>query len=222
MAFIQGHLRRLALSGLVLAGLAGAFVQPAFAQAVVVQGNTRVDADTIRSYFTGTSEAQVNQGYKDLVATGLFSDVHVSRQGGRVVVAVHENNLINRVAFEGNSKVKTEQLAAEIQSKSRGPYAPTIVQADVQRIQDVYRRSGRADAGVTARTVDLPNGRVDVVFTVDEGSKTGVKSINFVGNQAFSAYRLRGEGAGEGLGIVLEHDDARQRIGRVQPDDGTL
>ena len=191
MAFIQGHLRRLALSGLVLAGLAGAFVQPAFAQAVVVQGNTRVDADTIRSYFTGTSEAQVNQGYKDLVATGLFSDVHVSRQGGRVVVAVHENNLINRVAFEGNSKVKTEQLAAEIQSKSRGPYAPTIVQADVQRIQDVYRRSGRADAGVTARTVDLPNGRVDVVFTVDEGSKTGVKSINFVGNQAFSAYRLR-------------------------------
>jgi outer membrane protein insertion porin family len=44
---------------------------------------------------------------------------------------------------------------------------------------------------VTARTVDLPNGRVDVVFTVNEGGKTGVRSIEFSGNNEFSSSRLR-------------------------------
>ena len=48
---------------------------------------------------------------KALYATGLFSNVRVSREGGRVVIVVTENNVINRVAFEGNSKVKTESSA---------------------------------------------------------------------------------------------------------------
>jgi outer membrane protein insertion porin family len=66
-----------------------------------------------------------------------------------------------------------------------------MVEADVQRIIDVYQRAGHSDATVTSRIVSLPNGRVDVVFTINEGGKTGVKSINFVGNHAFSSYRLR-------------------------------
>jgi outer membrane protein insertion porin family len=173
----------------MVAGLAAA--GPAFAQSVVVRGNRRVDTETIRSYFTSTDPAGVSEGVKSLQATGLFSDVRVSRQGGSVVVSVVENNVINRVAFEGNSKLKSDQLATEVQTRSRGAYNPATVQSDIERIRDLYRRGGRADATVTARTVDLPNGRIDVVFTIDEGGKTGVKSINFVGNQAISSYRLR-------------------------------
>ena len=99
-----------------------------------------------QAYFTGSDQAAVNKGVKDLYATGLFSDVRVSRAGGRVVIIVTENNVINRVAFEGNSKVKTETLTAEVQSKSRGPYSQAMVDADIERIKDVYRRSGRAAA----------------------------------------------------------------------------
>ncbi|WP_244532045.1 outer membrane protein assembly factor BamA [Methylocapsa palsarum] len=166
-------------------------ISSAFAAGVVVQGNRRVDSETIQSYFTGSDQAAVNKGVKDLYATGLFTDIKVRRDGGSVVIVVTENNTINRVAFEGNSKVKTETLAAEVQSKSHGPYSPATVDADIERIKDVYRRSGRAAAKVTSRTVDLPNGRLDVVFTVDEGDKTGVKTINFVGNEAYSAGKLR-------------------------------
>jgi len=166
-------------------------VPAAFAQNIGVQGNRRVDADTIRSYFTGTDATAVNKGVKDLYATGLFSDVKVLHEGGRLVIAVKENNVINRVAFEGNSKLKTEQLSSEVQSKSRGPYNEATVAADVERIKDSYRRSGRAAATVTSRIVDLPNGRVDVVFTVNEGDKTGVKSIVFVGNHVYSSGKLR-------------------------------
>ena len=167
-----------------------ALLPSAFAQ-VTVRGNTRVDSETIRSYFTGSDSAAVNQGVKDLYATGLFSDVRVSRSGQGVVISVSENKIINRVAFEGNSKLKPEQLQTEITSKSRGPYSPSIVNADIERIKDSYRRSGRAAASVTARTVDLPNGRLDVVFTINEGDKTGVKTINFVGNTIYSSGKLR-------------------------------
>jgi outer membrane protein insertion porin family len=185
---IRGFLNRLAVAVVVAAGLAGS-VSVAFAQNVVVHGNRRVDTDTVRSYFTGND---VNKGVEDLRKTGLFSNVRARRDGGTIVVDVAENNVINRVAFEGNSKVKTETLQAEIQSRSRGPFDPAMVDADVQRILEVYRRSGRAAASVKYRTVDLPNGRLDVVFTVDEGAKTGVKEIRFIGNDVYSGYRLRG------------------------------
>jgi outer membrane protein insertion porin family len=185
---IRGFLNRLALAVVVAAGVAGT-VSMAFAQNVVVHGNRRVDTDTVRSYFTGTD---VNKGVEDLRKTGLFSSVRARREGGTIVVDVAENNVINRVAFEGNSKVKTESLQAEIQTRSRGPFDPAIVDADIQRILEIYRRSGRAAASVKYRIVDLPNGRIDVVFTIDEGGKTGVKEIRFIGNEIYSGYRLRG------------------------------
>jgi outer membrane protein insertion porin family len=181
---------RVAVAIVVLAWLAGGTLT-ASAEGVSIQGNKRVDSETIGAYFTGSDQAAINKGVKDLYATGLFSDVRVSRAGGRIVITVTENNVINRVVFEGNSKVKTETLTGEVQSKSRGPYSKAMVDADIERIKDVYRRSGRAAATVTARTVDLPNGRLDVVFTIDEGDKTGVKAINFVGNTVYSSGKLR-------------------------------
>ena len=164
---------------------------PAYAQTVTVKGNSRVDAETIRSYFPSTDAAGVTEGTQSLKATGLFSNVNVSRQGSNVLVTVVENNVINRVAFEGNSKLKSDQLLMEVQTKARGAYSPSIAQSDVERIKEIYRRGGRGDANIKVRTVDLPNGRIDVVFTIDEGSKTGVYAINFTGNTAFSSGRLR-------------------------------
>ncbi len=189
MQYRYRQLTRLFVAIFALAWLIGAL--PAAAAAVSVQGNKRIDAETIANYFTGSDQEAINKGVKALYATGLFSDVRVSHEGGRVVIIVTENNAINRVVFEGNSKVKTEVLTAEVQSKSRGPFSQATVDADIERIKDVYRRSGRAAAKVTARTVELPNGRLDVVFTIDEGEKTGVKTINFVGNQVFSSDKLR-------------------------------
>jgi outer membrane protein insertion porin family len=99
--------------------------------------------------------------------------------------------IINRVAFEGNRKIQKEALDTVVLTKARTPYDQTSINADAERIRDAYRRSGRGLASVTPRLVDLPNGRVDVVFTIKEGDKTGVKSINFVGNKVYSSSRLR-------------------------------
>ena len=172
---------------------------PAFAQAVSsiqVEGNRRVEVETIRSYFKPgpggrLDQARIDDGLKALIETGLFQDVRISQPGGRLIVTVVENPVIGRIAFEGNKKVKDEQLSAEIQSKPRGTLSRPMVQSDAQRIAEIYRRSGRYDIRVTPEIIEQPNNRVDLVFTITEGSKTGVKSVEFVGNSAYSSYRLK-------------------------------
>jgi outer membrane protein insertion porin family len=166
------------------------------AAAIAVEGNRRVEAETIRSYFrTRPGErldaAKVDAGIKALYATGLFQDVRINQVGGRLVVTVVENQVINRVAFEGNRRVKDEQLTAEVQSKARGTFSRPMVQADVARIVEIYRRSGRYDVRVTPNIIERPNNRVDLIFEINEGEKTSIKAINFVGNNAYSGYRLR-------------------------------
>jgi outer membrane protein insertion porin family len=163
---------------------------------IVVEGSRRVEAETIRSYFKlgpggRIGPEQEDEALKALVATGLFADVRINHSGGRIVVTVVENPVINRVAFEGNKKAKDEQLQAETQSKPRGTLSRPTVQADVQRIIEIYHRSGRFDVSVDPKIIELPNNRVDLVFEIKEGDKTGVKDINFVGAHAFSQGRLR-------------------------------
>ncbi|UGY13844.1 outer membrane protein assembly factor BamA [Bradyrhizobium septentrionale] len=189
------------LSGLSIPGTPGTWllVAPAAAQsidAITVEGNRRIEAETVRSYFRPgpggqLDQAAIDDGFKELLATGLFQNVKINRAGGRIVVSVIENPVIDRVAFEGNKKVKDEQLSAEVQSKSRGTLSRPMVQSDALRIAEIYRRSGRYDVHVTPEIIERPNNRVDLVFTVEEGQKTGVKTIEFMGNNSFSAARLK-------------------------------
>jgi len=163
---------------------------------IEVVGNRRVELETIRSYFKAgpggrLDNAAIDDGLKALIETGLFQDVQISRPGGRIVVTVIENPVINRVAFEGNKKIKDEQLSAEVQSKPRGTLSRPMVQSDAQRIVEIYRHSGRYDVRVDPQIIEQPNNRVDLIFTITEGAKTSVKSIEFVGNNYYSSYRLK-------------------------------
>jgi outer membrane protein insertion porin family len=178
------------------ATLTATAAQAQSANSIIVEGNRRIEADTIRSYFKPgpggrLGPVQIDDGLKALIQTGLFQDVQIDHRGGRLVVVVVENQVINRVAFEGNKKMKDEQLQAEIQSKARGSLSRALVQSDTQRITELYRRMGRYDVSVVPKYIEHPNNRVDLVFEITEGKKTGVESINFVGNKAFSDYRLR-------------------------------
>ena len=179
------------IASVVSAGVASA----QSANSIEVRGNRRVEAETIRSYFKpgpgGLTAEQENEGLKSLVATGLFQDVRTEHAGGRLVITVIENPVINRVAFEGNKKAKDEQLKAEVQSKPRGTLSRPTVQADVQRIIEIYHRNGRFDVKVDPKIIELPNNRVDLVFEITEGKKTGVREIRFVGTHAFSNGRLK-------------------------------
>lgn len=177
-----------------------AFSAPAHAQGVVreirVEGNRRVEPETVRSYLQFSvgqpyDAGKVDASLQALFATGLFADVSINQEGDAAVIYVVENPVINQVAFEGNSEVDTDTLKAEVQLKPRSVYTRARVQGDVQRILDVYRRQGRYTATVEPKIIELEQSRVNLVFEINEGGATKVQGINFTGNHAFSDAQLR-------------------------------
>lgn len=183
-----------AFAALLAVGIADS-AAAAVASSVQVSGNQRVDAETIRTYITikpGQSygAAEIDESLKILYGTGLFSDVSISQRGGTLVVVVVENPIINSVVFQGNKKVKTNILEQLVDARSRGMLSDAKIETDVRRIEDYYARSGRSGAQVSVQILPLADNRVDVVFSIVEGGRTGVASITFVGNSAFSSSRL--------------------------------
>ena len=164
--------------------------------AIKVEGNQRIEEGTIRSYMLvqpgdAFDPDRIDRSLNTLYATGLFQDVNLRRDGGVLVVKVHENPIVNRIAFEGNRKLNDEQLRGELQLRARAVFTPQLAQADRQRVLDLYARRGRFGATVAPKVIKLSQNRVDVVFEVNEGETTLVSRIAMVGNHAFSENRLR-------------------------------
>ena len=162
---------------------------------ITVKGNRRIDADTVRSYFHAAPDGRFDDAARDaalkaLLATGLFDKVTIERAGERLVVHLTEAPVLDRVAFEGNKKIKDTELTAVVESKPRGTLQRAVVQADVGRIMEAYRHAGRDDVGVVPQIIDRGNDRVDLVYVVTEGAKTTVQQINFVGNSVFGKRQL--------------------------------
>ncbi|MBX3570739.1 MAG: outer membrane protein assembly factor BamA [Mesorhizobium sp.] len=162
---------------------------------ISVRGNQRVDAETIRGNIgiqpgQSFSAADIDEAVKRLFATGLFSDVRVTQSGGTLVVQVEEYPVVNQVLFQGNKKRKDADLARVVQLKPRGPFSQAQMEADVEAIKAAYSAIGRDDAEVQTQVMDLGENRVNVVFTVNEGGRTKIRTVNFVGNNAFGDRRL--------------------------------
>ncbi|RWM13605.1 MAG: outer membrane protein assembly factor BamA [Mesorhizobium sp.] len=188
-------------AALVVPGaLAVQFVATSAAEAAVVSrvevsGNQRVDADTIRNYVTikpgkPFSSSDIDDAVKALFGTGLFSDVQINQVGSSLVIRVSEYQVVNQVLFQGNKKLKDNALAAAVQLKPRGTFSQQALDADVEAVKAAYRRIGRDDAAVTTQIMDLGDNRVNVVFNINEGGRTQIAAINFVGNSAYSSRRL--------------------------------
>ena len=162
---------------------------------IVVEGNRRVEAETVRSYFHADSGGRFDEAARDaalkaLIATGLFDKVSIDRSGDRLVVHLSEAPVLDRVAFEGNKKVKDSDLAAALESRPSGTLQRAAVQADVGRIIEAYRHVGRDDVNVAPQIIDRGNGRVDLVYAITEGAKTTVRQVNFTGNHVFGKRQL--------------------------------
>ncbi|HEX9807977.1 MAG TPA: outer membrane protein assembly factor BamA [Alphaproteobacteria bacterium] len=161
-----------------------------------VEGIERIEPETVRSYIQLRAgepfdPARIDDSLKALFATGLFADVSIRREGDVVVVRVVENPIINRIAFEGNDVVENQTLEQEVQLRPRVVYTRTRVQNDVKRIQELYRRQGRFAVTVEPKVIQRSQNRVDLVFEINEGPSTVIRTISFIGNEAFSDSRLR-------------------------------
>jgi outer membrane protein insertion porin family len=184
------------LAALLAAAIVSFSAAVASAETITVEGNRRIDADTVRTFFKPGPDGHYDAAARDaalkaLIATGLFDDVSIERAGDRLIVHLIEARVLGRVAFEGNKKIKDADLAAVVQSKAGGSLQRATVQNDVARILEAYRHAGRDDVTVAPETIGHGNDRVDLIYTIIEGKKTTVRQISFVGNRIFSDRQLK-------------------------------
>ena len=169
---------------------------PALVRRISVLGTQRIEPATILTYITlhegdNYDEQAADRALKALFATGLFSDVKINWDGTTLTVHVVENPILNRVEFEGNSKVTTKDLEKEAQLKPRMVFTRAKVQSDVQRVIELYRRNGKFAASVDPQIIQRPQNRVDLIYSINEGPTTGVSRIIFIGNKVYPDDTLR-------------------------------
>ncbi|MBD3770631.1 MAG: outer membrane protein assembly factor BamA [Rhodobacterales bacterium] len=167
-------------------------------RAIRVDGNQRIEDRTVLSYLLVTpgdafDAKRIDLSLKALFATGLFADAKFERSGDDLVITVVENAVVNRVIIEGNKALKEDKIREEIQVEPRSVFTAARMQSDVQRIMELYRQAGRFAAKVEPLYKPLEQNRVDVIFKITEGPVSGVRSINFIGNEEYSDQRLRSE-----------------------------
>ena len=172
-----------------------AFAQFKFNE-IIVSGNNEISSETIVA-ISGLSKSKnlssnlINEGFRRLSDSGLFQNVVLNPVGSRLIISVIENPIINQVDFEGNKIFKDSFLLSIISSKSRTPFSKGIIDEDVRQILQIYREKGRFKASIIPQKVLLDSGGVGLVFSINEGPRTEIKSINFIGNKEFSDARLR-------------------------------
>jgi len=157
---------------------------------IQVEGNERVETSTVKSYL-GLEEGgeyspvRAREALKSLYGTGLFDNVEIGWDDGRLLVDVRENPIVNQIAYEGNDALSDERLQAVVTLRPRAVFTPGKVQEDVKAMLAAYRQSGRYLAQINPQIIRRDQNRVDVIFVVDEGAKTKIRKINFVGNKKF-------------------------------------
>ncbi len=188
--------------GFVLAAVLGLGALPAVAQSysfsgISIQGNQRIETQTILTYLglssgQAVSAAGLNDAVQAVRETGLFETVDARVSGSTLIVTVVELPTISVISFEGNAKIKDDDLRSAIQSMPRHVFSPSQVERDVGAIVQLYADNGRISATITPRIIRRSDNRVDLVFEIFEGGVTEISRIGFVGNRSFSDYRLRG------------------------------
>ncbi len=165
-------------------------------KAIIVKGTERLEPETVRSYVNlevgdTYDRDRLDKALKEIYASELFADATILDDNGTLTITVKENPVINRVLVEGAKRVKEEKVREEIKLAPRQIFTRSKVRADVGRILEVYRRSGRFSAGVEPKIVQLDQNRVDLVYEISEGAKSKVRQINILGNHKFKESQLR-------------------------------
>ncbi|MBV1897267.1 MAG: outer membrane protein assembly factor BamA [Rhodobacteraceae bacterium] len=163
---------------------------------IQVEGNQRIQTSTIIDY-TGfergktVTAAQLNDAYQHILDSGVFETVELTPRGNTLVIEVSEYPTINIINFEGNKRIKDENLSNLIVSASRRVFSPAQAEKDAALLADAYSAQGRVSAVVTPRIIRRSDNRVDLVFEISEGDTIEVERISFVGNTVYSDRRLR-------------------------------
>jgi len=186
-----------ALLGLLIMRGALAF-EPFTVRDIRVEGLQRIEAGTVFGYLPvkvgeQMTEAKAAEAIRALFATGLFRDVRVDVEGDVVVVIVTERPAIAQIDFVGMKEFEPDQVRKALRDTGIAEgrtYDRASVDRAEQEIKRQYLTRGKYAATVATTVTPLERNRVALNFTIDEGEAAKIRSINIVGNRAYSEREL--------------------------------
>jgi len=164
---------------------------------ITIYGNNRLDQQAIINYLPfnigdNPTRIQIDSGIKALLASDLFANVQISSDGNGIYqVNVVENPIISHIYFENNDRYDDEALSAEITLREGAMLTEARIKSSLQRLRELYTKSGRLQASITPEVIEHDDNRVDFIFKINEGAVIYVEDIGFVGNEAFSDSKLK-------------------------------
>lgn len=169
------------------------------AEDIQVRGQVRIDVDRIKVLAEVEVGALVDSESADrmvrvLYRSGYFSDVAVYREGETLVIAVRERATITAFEITGNKEIPTENLNKVLKQAGLAEgqvYNDSVVAQITQELRRQYDSNGRYGAKIDTKVENLPDNRVKLAITIDEGEVATIHGINIIGNKVFSDDLLR-------------------------------
>ena len=189
----------LALAAALQSGAAWA-VDPFTLKDIRVEGLQRTDAGTVFA----SLPFRIGDTYNDekgaaalraLFATGLFKDVRIEIDNGVVVVIVDERSVIASIDFAGLKEFDKDTLTKSLKDFGIGegqPFDKALADRAEQELKRQYLTRSLYGAEVVTTVTPQERNRVNVTFTVTEGSVARISELRIVGNSAFSESTLKG------------------------------
>ncbi len=141
------------------------------------------------------SEVVVEEDIKSLYRTGAISNVRMFGEpaGGKikVFIVIQGKATVSEVVIDGGEIIKPTRIRKEITAKPGAVLNEESLEADRQKIIELYQKKGYSDIGIQYKTdLDSKTGKARVTFTISEGAKTEIDQINFAGNTVFKKKQI--------------------------------
>ena len=167
---------------------------------IKVEGLQRVSEGTVFNYLPVNigdtlNPQRVREAVRALYATGFFRDVQLRRNGSSLVVVVLERPSIESFEITGNKDIKTEDLQKSLRNVglAAGKTFDRSVLEDVkQYMTDQYYSRGKYGVRIDANVEEESGNRVKIKIDIKEGKRAKIRTINVVGNRAFTEKELEG------------------------------
>ncbi|MEQ1487983.1 MAG: outer membrane protein assembly factor BamA, partial [Methylotenera sp.] len=176
-------------------------LEPFVIKDIRVEGIQRTEAGTVFTYLPvkvgeTMNDELASQAIKSLYGTGFFKDVRIEAEGDVLVVTVQERSSVAQIDFSGNKSFPTDKMKEglkQIGITEGQIFDKSQLDRAEQEIKRQYLSQGKYGATVKAVVSPLERNRVAVRFDIVEGAVSKIRSINIVGNQAFTMDDLRAE-----------------------------